>query len=196
MGNATNHIDYYLAALRLLFGQEGVGRRGGTSIIRVDSTDYAGNRHPLRKSTRTAEGPLFLSLDGLMRARTLPMDNITIIIDTPLRIIHDMKPLRMFSFPLFVRALMRRVSAMAYYCSGIDSDLDFKWLAKQSDSVAMESESFRWVEWGKDVCGVIGYGTFIGDMAEFHPFLLAGEYLHVGKGAAFGLGRFHLECAG
>ncbi len=82
---------------------------------------------------------------------------------------------------------------MAYYYAGCETDLDFKWLAMRSESAIPVQEEFRWVEWGKGVSGVVGAGTFAGEIVEFHPFLLAGEYVHAGKGAAFGLGRFHLD---
>ncbi len=82
---------------------------------------------------------------------------------------------------------------MAYYYAGSETDLVFKWLAMKSKTVSPVQNRFHWVEWGKGVSGVIGTGTFAGEMAEFHPFLLAGEYVHAGKGAAFGLGRFRLE---
>ncbi len=121
------------------------------------------------------------------------MDRITISIETPLRILHEGKPLHELSFSVIIRALMRRISSMAYYYGGVETNLDFKWLVSSSNSVETEQKDFRWVEWGKGVSGVIGTGRFGGEMAEFHPFLLAGEYIHAGKGAALGLGRFNLE---
>ena len=63
---------------------------------------------------------------------------------------------------------------------------------------------FRWIEaerrstkgWKKgithDLSGFVGEATYEGDIKEFLPLLLLGEYLHVGKSAAFGLGRYTL----
>jgi hypothetical protein len=39
---------------------------------------------------------------------------------------------------------------------------------------------------GQKLSGIIGSAIFTGRMVEFHPFLLLGEYLHVGKGTAYG----------
>ena len=40
--------------------------------------------------------------------------------------------------------------------------------------------------------GFIGPITFEGDFEVFLPFLLPGEYLHVGKGTSFGLGKYEI----
>lgn len=40
--------------------------------------------------------------------------------------------------------------------------------------------------------GFIGSITFEGDFKEFIPFLLLGEYVHVGKGTSFGLGKYEI----
>jgi hypothetical protein len=195
VGSAINHIDFYMAAFSLLLQQDGPSGRIDASIRRVDSVDYMGNRHLLEeREGKWASGGLpLLSVKGLCKTVMLPMDWITITIETPMRILHDGKPLRELSFSVIIRALMRRLSSMAYYYGGVEADYDFKWLVQSSNAVVTAQKSFRWVEWGRGLSGVIGSGTFTGEMGEFHPFLLAGEYLHVGKGAPFGLGRFRVE---
>ncbi len=198
VGRAIDHLDFYIAAFRRMLLQDAPGSLINASVRRVESVDYTGNRHLLEeRGGRWAPGGLLLlSLKGLCTSALLSMDSLTITLETPLRIMHDMKPLRDLSFSAIARALMRRVSSMAYYYGGSDTELDFKWLAMRSNSVALVKNEFRWVEWGTGVSGVLGNGTFCGEMAEFHPFLLAGEYVHAGKGAAFGLGRFRLERVG
>jgi len=194
LGTAVNHLNLYLAALSRLFRLEKAGGDGGVTILRVGSVDYSGNQHPLRQpfGSQAAEVPLVLSLVGLTKMMVLPMGRITVFVDAPMRIVHDMKPLRTLSFSAVARALMRRVSAVAYYYGDITGDVDFKWLARQSDGVVTESEKFRWTEWGRGVRGITGEATYSGALSDFHLFLVAGEILHVGKGAAFGMGRFHL----
>ncbi len=197
VGNAIDHLDFYMAAFGHMLLQVGQGKGGGASIRRLESVDYAGNRHLVEeRGGHWAPGGLaLLSVRGLCKSELLPMDSITINLETPLRIMHEAKPLREISFSAIVRSLMRRISAMAYYYAGSETDVDFKWLAMRSKSVKSVHVDFHWVEWGKGVSGVIGTGTFIGELTEFHPFLLAGEQVHAGKGAAFGLGRFHLDRA-
>ena len=40
--------------------------------------------------------------------------------------------------------------------------------------------------------GFIGTISFKGDFKEFVPFILLGEYIHVGKGTSFGLGKYEI----
>ncbi|MCE8429907.1 MAG: CRISPR system precrRNA processing endoribonuclease RAMP protein Cas6 [Candidatus Methanoperedens sp.] len=40
--------------------------------------------------------------------------------------------------------------------------------------------------------GFLGEITFEGDLNEFMPFLKLGEYLHIGKGTVFGLGKYEI----
>ncbi len=136
-----------------------------------------------------------LSLRGLQEAVVLPSDAVTLTIMTPMRIMGEGKPFRELSFSPFIRSLFRRLSSLAYYYGGEEADLDYKWLAEQSLLIECVAADFRWTEWGSKWNGLIGTGTFSGDLSDYQIFLLAGEYLHVGKGASFGLGRFIVDKA-
>lgn len=41
--------------------------------------------------------------------------------------------------------------------------------------------------------GFVATATFAGDLAPFAPFLRLGAMVHVGKGTAFGLGKYRLD---
>ncbi len=41
--------------------------------------------------------------------------------------------------------------------------------------------------------GFLGEITFKGDLEKFLPFIMLGEYIHVGKGTSFGLGKYEIN---
>jgi len=143
---------------------------------------------------------VILTADGLRESRTLSSSSITLKFATPLRILLEGKPLRVFAASYFLRSLIRRLSSLAYYYGGGELELDFKWLARQSAAIAGSAEQCYWQDWGATadgrLSGVTGEVLLTGDLTDFHPFLLLGEYFHAGKGASFGLGRYRLVAEG
>jgi hypothetical protein len=194
-GPAATSVSTSIDALEGMLTIPNFRRRFPASLMKVESTGYGGCRTLVMA---TGEGVNLdrlatLSLQGVRESSVLAPDVVAFSVVTPMLILTEGRPLREFSFSYFMRALIRRVSSMAYYYGGSEGDLDYKWLASQSHAVECIKSDFHWVEWGPKWYGVIGEGAFRGDLTDFHSFLLAGEYLNVGKGAAFGLGRYILE---
>ena len=194
-GSAVNYLAEHIAATDTMLRNSGFRRRLNASILKVETVGYSGGRNSIMEPGGALKTGLLeiLSMGGLQEAVVLPSDTVTISIMTPMRIMGEGKPSREFSFSPFVRALFRRLSSLAYYYGDEETELDYKWLADQSRLVECVDADVRWVEWGNKWSGLIGTGTFAGDLSEYHPFLLAGECLHVGKGASFGLGRFLVD---
>lgn len=198
-GTAITHLPIYLAALRGMFKPGMPGRRLPASLIEVASVDYQGRRTPLlgASGAESLDRLVCLSAEGVLETSVLPAERITLEFVTPLRLMQDGRPLRELEFSPLLRALLRRVSAMAYYYGGNELAADYRWLSARSQLIETESAECHWVEWSNRLCGLTGSVTFAGDLSEFHPFLLLGAYLQVGKGAAFGLGRYRIAgCAG
>ncbi len=74
-------------------------------------------------------------------------------------------------------------------------------LAEHASRVAVSDADLQWQEGGRwsarqktthPMGGVVGRWTLEGDLGPFAPFLDAGVWTHVGKQAAFGLGRYRL----
>lgn len=196
-GSAINYVNEYIAAMGVMLHGPGLLDRVSASIFKVESAGYNGARSLITGAGGGVENGnvLTLSVQGLQGAMVLPSDTVTLTIMTPMRIMGEGKLLREFSFSPFVRALFRRLSSLVYYYGGEEDGADYKWLAGQSLGIETVAADFRWAEWGSKWSGVIGTGTFSGDLSDYHLFLLAGEYLHLGKGASFGLGRFFVDKA-
>ena len=101
---------------------------------------------------------------------------------------------------MLVRNLLRRLSLLSYFHgNGRLAALDFKGLIEKAKEVKVTGRDLRWWDWERysgrqerkiSMGGFVGNVTFEGDMRPFAQILKAGEILHVGKGTAFGLGRY------
>jgi hypothetical protein len=198
VGIAINHVVHFLDAVGFMFGHPESRWTGVADLVKIESVDYLGNRAIISQNGSRAVLDRFhvLSLDGLEKSAVLPTDELRLTFATPLRIIKDGRPLRELSFSALVMSLLRRMSAIAFYYCYLDLDLDYKWLAGQSREIVISANEFSWVEWDKSLSGIIGSGTWTGNMADFQRILIFGEYLHAGKGAAYGMGRYHMEKSG
>lgn len=196
-GTAINSINEYIAATEGMLLSPGLRRSVKASLLKVESVGYGGFRSLILEQGKgvAAGNVLTLSLHGLQETQVLPSDAVVVTIMTPLRLMGEGKISREISFSSFARALFRRLSSLVYYYGGEEADLDFKWLAEQSRQIECVDAGFHWVDRGCKWSGMVGKGVFAGNLSDFHRFLLAGEYLHVGKGASFGLGRFFVDRA-
>jgi len=198
VGLAVNHAVHFLDAVSFMFGHQDSPLAEVASVVKIETVDYLGNRVIISQNgSRAALDRFFvLSMEGLEKSAVLPAAAVNLTIETPLRILKDGRPLRELSFSALAMSLIRRMSSMAFYYCFMELDLDYKWLARRSQEVGIARNGFIWAEGAKGLSGITGVGTFTGPMADFHSFLLLGEYLHTGKGAAYGLGHFRLEKAG
>jgi len=108
-------------------------------------------------------------------------------------------------FHIFFRNLLRRVSLLSYFHCGEELALDFKGLIESSREIKAKKENLSWFDWERysnrqetkmKMGGFIGSITFEGDFEKFMPFLLLGEFIHVGKGTSFGLGKYKIKWQG
>ena len=71
-----------------------------------------------------------------------------------------------------------------------------------AQSVRTVDSRLEWREWDRysarqdqrvPMGGFVGHVGYAGDPARFSPWLALGEWVHVGKGATFGLGRYRMR---
>jgi hypothetical protein len=194
IGSAVNFVADYIAATELMLQSPGFRRMAATSLLKVESAGYGGQRQLILAPGQEFAAGLHatLSLQGLLEGSLLSHHTVTVTFVTPMRILIVGKAMSHFSFSPFIRAIFRRVSSMVYYYGGSEAELNFKWLAEQSSLVACADVACQWESRDNKRSGLTGRVTLRGDLTEYHPFLLAGEFLNVGKSATFGLGRYIL----
>jgi hypothetical protein len=120
---------------------------------------------------------------------------------TPTRLVEGGVLLRRPLFrPLFQR-LLERLSALAREFCDTPLALDFGGLIHQAEAVQLVADDTRWVELesystrlgrATPLGGFIGEATFAGDLAPFLPWLLWGQFTHVGKDAVKGNGWYSI----
>jgi len=125
---------------------------------------------------------------------------ITIRFLTPTRIKYNGKFIDDLDFAILMRNLFRRLSWLAGIHCGEKWDMDWKGIiSRAEEKVRTVDSDLRWHDWERysnrqekklKMGGFMGNITFEGELDEFVPFLRLGEYLHVGKGTVYGLGKY------
>lgn len=201
IGRAIDYLPYFLVSFREL-GEMGIGkRRGRFRLTHVRSDDgesiYDGDTQMVHNLNNA------LSFDDIRReTESSPTDELTLRLITPTRITHEGTLTDQLPFHVFWRRLIGRISALAYFHCGESLEMDFKGLIEKAMSVQMRDSTLCWKDWTRyssrqdrkmQLGGLVGRVTFVGDLAEFVPFVALGAYLHVGKNATFGLGKYRVE---
>jgi CRISPR-associated endoribonuclease Cas6 len=128
---------------------------------------------------------------------------LTLSFLTPTRILYDSHLTLDLEFHILIRNLLRRLSLLYYFhCNGDSSDWDFKEIIERAKEVTIKEKKLRWYDWERystrqdtrmKMGGFVGSISFEGDVELFIQPIKAGEVLHVGKGTAFGLGKYRIE---
>ncbi|MCF6155462.1 MAG: CRISPR system precrRNA processing endoribonuclease RAMP protein Cas6 [Candidatus Brocadia sp.] len=128
-------------------------------------------------------------------------NKITISLLTPLRLRFDGHITDKIEFHVLIRNLLRRISSLSYFHCGEKLELDFKGLIEKAKTVRQTASDIQWFDWKRystrqeewmSLGGVTGTVSYEGDLNEFIPLLKLGEYVHVGKGTSFGLGKYEI----
>jgi len=168
---------------------------------------YSGKDKTLRNDFK------ILKIDDLCALNLSPLANhlspssdlspltLNLVFKTPTRLKFDGRLSPGLEFHILFRNLLRRISLLSYFHCGEELDLDFKGLIEKSKEIRVHKENLSWFDWERYsnrqetrmmMGGFVGSIKFEGDLEPFMPFLLLGEYVHVGKGTSFGLGKYEI----
>lgn len=192
VGRAIHCIDMLLKGFAEFLKRDSADVTG--EIIQVSASGYQGESTCLGDGTDIyhAANLQVLSAEVLQEWSPLDCSRIDIRLLSPLRFILNGRQCRRFDFSHFARSLMRRVSSLAYYYCDYSFNSDFKLLSGIADAVECIADNFCYESMNRPVSGITGSGGFVGELDELLPFLTLGRYLHAGKGAAYGMGRYEL----
>lgn len=164
------------------------------------------NRIKQHQATSSSISPPYEGGDKgeVIKSDTIPPDHnnkITISLLTPLRLRFDSHITDKIEFHVLIRNLLRRISSLSYFHCGEKFQVDFKGLIEKAKGVKLSKGDIHWYDWKRystrqeewmSLGGVTGTVSYEGDISNFILLLRLGEYVHVGKGTSFGLGKYEI----
>jgi CRISPR-associated endoribonuclease Cas6 len=204
IGRGSDFLPYFLYTFEQLGTRRGIGR--GRGRFAVDGALWLapnGREVPIYRGDDKVLHSTFhaVTVQDLAYPEGL-VDSITLTFATPTRIVFGEHLTSSLDFHVLIRTLLRRVSNLAYFHAGTELSLDFRGLIAEAQRIETVSSDLRWVAWERYSArqdtrmlmgGVVGQITYGGSLQWFLPLLRLGEYLHVGKGTSFGLGKYRME---
>ncbi|NWF91365.1 MAG: CRISPR system precrRNA processing endoribonuclease RAMP protein Cas6 [Syntrophaceae bacterium] len=211
IGDRIKYLPYVIVPL-IELGRAGIGLNRGKFRLRSIEVIKDGSAIPIYDPTDNMVKNIDGTISGkelIEKAKTMDGESIALRFLTPTRIRYNPTGekgksivLRTPEFHHILRRLRDRVNALLVaYCGG-PIDADFKEIAERGMAVRKTASDLKWIEIKRrsrtqssehDQSGFVGRVTFAGDLAEFLPLLLSGEYVHVGEDTVFGNGWYRIE---
>jgi len=204
VGRAVDALPYFVYSFEEL-GRVGIGRGKGKFRLEQVAAVPVGD-DPV---AIYGEGDDGVASDrifrfGLAELRPLPPDCSRLRLEfvSPTQVRYEGSPVAPREFHVLFRNLLRRINFLNYFhCRGSLME-DPGALIRAASAVRTEQSSLRWEAWERyssrqsrrvPMGGYVGRVSFCGPLQPFWPWLALGEWVHVGKGATFGLGRYRLS---
>lgn len=204
VGRALRELPLVILAWRRALGR-GIGAGDGRAeLLRVVHCAEGGETEIHRPETGALldhERKVSLRSTAVADAR-----RATLRFHTPLRLQQNGRalPPGKLDARTLLMALARRASLLAEFHCGAPLIEDFAQLSAACAGLR-EEKRLAWRDWTRyssrqqqkmALGGVVGEWALEGELAPFLQLLRLGEWLHVGKETAFGLGRYTLLAAG
>ncbi len=204
-GAAITQAPYLIHAFNVA-GQRGIGgdSRGRFTVASVQRETTPGSND---------WKPVYVCTDGVYKTSEpnalvpppAPPAPARLRLVTPLRIKHNGRFLRARQLTAldFVRALYRRLRTLALLQGGDTTSFEPRRLVPDPTAISLRADWLRWHEWTRyssrqhtemQFGGLIGEVELHGaGLADLWPALWLGQWTHVGKGTAFGLGGYRIS---
>lgn len=205
IGKGIQYLPYFIVSLDEL-GRVGIGK--GRRPYKLRTVNFIGldgsEKRIFDTSDRTVRDPgSFLTGEEIVsKANHVPDGRLELRLLTMTRLKHGSRFVTELPFHVLVRGLLRRISSLMYFHHGTELDVDYAGLIERAQEIRRQSEDTQWVDWDRysgrqdariTLGGLVGTVQYTGDLEEFMPLIKIGEYVHVGKGAVFGMGKYRIE---
>ncbi|MDR4497171.1 MAG: CRISPR system precrRNA processing endoribonuclease RAMP protein Cas6 [Candidatus Scalindua sp.] len=205
IGRAVDYLPYFIFTFTEL-GKQGLGKnRSKFTLEKVEAMGIDGEGEPIY--TRDSEilknnYPLLDASQLNHMDRRGNNNNIEVEFLTPLRVKYEGKITDTIEFHVLFRNLIRRISSLYYFHCGRELECDFREMIEEAKSIKTSSIRLHWFDWERystrqkqkmTLGGVLGNVQYEGNLEPFLQLLKLGEYIHVGKGTSFGLGKYRIR---
>lgn len=208
-GKANQYWPYILVALQQ-WAILGIGKQRSPLILhRVYILHVDGTRKLIYQDGTIVDKPeRYVNGLDIIDHHKQTIDNIkknnhiTIDFDTMTRLTDNGHLVNQPSFSVFVRSLLRRISALYLVHHNKQLFWDFSSFNKVAQEVAVAHDKTYWYDWVRyssrqrttmKLGGLKGSISFEGNLDMFAELLVLGSYTRVGKNTTFGLGRYSIN---
>lgn len=202
IGNAIDYLPYFIYTFTEL-GKKGIGQgRGKYDLLQVEGIGLDNESVQIyHNKTQTLTGNYPIIQAGQLNPQSFASLKTTLSLHTPLRFRFDGHITDKIEFHVLIRNLLRRISSLSYFHCGEKLEIDFKGLIEKATAVKLIKSDTHWFDWKRystrqeewmSLGGVTGTISYEGDISDSMLLLRLGEYVHVGKGTSFGLGKYEI----
>ena len=203
VGSGINAIDSFISLLQHL-GPRGLYHGSGQYVLEgVEAEDGSGLRSMLwfnGKQTSPLNPPICRLSWWLERQRSLE-NSVQFEIITPLRLLHQGKPLFKAEFSDIFPFLLRRVTSLLAGHAGVELISNPAHLISLSRQVKLIQNHLHWKDWrtlnkeqgDQNLGGLMGSLNIKGDaLSELLWILQLGSFFNFGKSSTYGAGQYRL----
>jgi hypothetical protein len=208
IGPAIEELPYVIYSVGLM-ARHGFGaRRTPFALLEVSALDGSATRLKVytQGMERIAPHDARRNLGALVQDRLAQLaltDTVNLLFLTPTRLrFQQNEPGQYLRFEQLVKGLSLRLTMLAQTHGAAQPDYDYHALLALARNVSTLAENLRQQKLERysnrqekkiEQDGFMGEVVFAGAaISELLPLLVAGEFLHVGSGTAFGLGRYRV----
>lgn len=200
IGKSIDSLPYFIYTFEEL-GNSGIGK--GRGRYTLEDVSVAGDNPESVYSVSDKK------LKGPIHSQRIPEHDewngnlLTLSCLTPTRVVYEEHLTEKPEFHILIRNLLRRIAHLSYFhCGGDPSRFDFTGAIDRALNISSKEENLQWYDWERysarqdtrmKLGGFVGDITFEGNLGEFIPYLRAGEFIHIGKGTSFGLGKYVMK---
>ncbi len=202
IGKMINYLPYIILVLNEI-GKNGIGRLRSKmsldSILQVNP--FNGEKKSIIENNIIK--PCGISFNIKQIDKDIPVE-LTLKFITPTRIIKGKEVQRIPEFSSFIKRLRDRYFALNLFYSDDykPDDFDHILFGKLSEKVMVKKLELKFIEQYRnarsqnyrrqDISGFIGKVVYEGDISYYYPLIVMGQYIGVGKGTTFGLGKYEI----